>query len=191
LPDGKAVDSVKLFNSDGSKSIVFLAERHEDDWESWIRVFAPNYHPQEDNPNSTNHMGLPDHGFMVGSTVQAKVYSPGALYTSGMSPPVVINGDVYFQGRTVVFDGGGLGTMVHELTHGLGMAHMCGNKDYADEHKCTMHYTHRWLQNNTGALIPWSAGNGGNDLCAPHIKYIRQANLEDDQTPPGWRYLGW
>ena len=101
IPSGKVVTSVSIFNPNGSESVTFGAELYEGD-SGKIRVFAPNYHPQEDNPNSDDYMGLPDHGFAVGSTIHAKVYSPGALYTSGISPALEVNGYFYFQGRTVV-----------------------------------------------------------------------------------------
>ena len=87
--------------------------------------------------------------------------------------------------------------MVHELTHGLGMAHLCGNKDFAFSQTCVMTYNHLWIQDANGNLIQWTAGNTGLGLCAQHIVSVRKANLETDTTDPGgldnpgWRILGW
>ena len=163
---------------------------------SRLVIRAPNYHPSEDNPNSNDYKDLPDHFFAVGNTIHLKAYSPGALITSGISRIEKIGGNWYFYGPVMVFSAGGLSTMVHELTHGLGMAHMCGNKDFTQNKTCLMTYKHLWIQDAAGGLIAWSADNIGLDLCAEHIVFIRKATLENDATPPGsappgWRILGW
>jgi hypothetical protein len=121
--------------------------------------------------------------------------------STGPSPPLRIGGDSYFQGRTIVFKSDEeLLTMVHELTHALGMAHNCGNKDWRSplaaggRHTCVMTYDHYWVlgspdkQLRQREPIRWSAGDTKLQLCAPHILAIRKAELADDS--PG-RRLGW
>lgn len=124
------------------------------------------------------YFNLTGYGFPVGSTIQVSVESPGSYGVSGRSPSL---------GRTIVFtDGfspdGFLGTMVHELTHGLGFAHMCGNWDYTTSGtSCCMCYSADFVLDDATprAPDPWTAWMTGISLCAPHIKAIREQNLED------------
>ena len=188
-----SVFQIRIYNADGSAYVPFKANVATDTDRRYVVVYAKNYQT-EDNPNSDNNKKLVDFGFVVNSSIPVNAVRGGST-TAGDSPYEVVNDNAYFLGRSNVFQRNDastfIWTVVHEMTHGLGMAHNCGNKDYKFTKACTMTYNSWWLQDANGALIPWSGGNRGSDLCAEHIQHVRRAKLESDNTPPGWRMLGW
>jgi hypothetical protein len=70
----------------------------------------------------------------------------------------------------------------------LGIAHNCGYKNYEQNGPCAMTYSSHWLRNAAGVLIPWSNDDAEGELCASHIKIIRETQLENEG--PGLK-LGW
>ncbi len=82
---------------------------------------------------------------------------------------------------------------VHELTHVLGLPHMCGFWDYHTNRNatCCMTYSNQWALAGsarqhtedslagTFVLTPGTVGLTGADHCGRHIKEARRVHLED------------
>jgi len=152
-----------------------------------FEIEKKDYHEIDSPYTSFLDADLTDYGFSTGSTINVRVKSPGSYGVGGISPGLA--------GKTIVFTGwvsasNSLGTLVHELTHAFGLAHKCGNWDFkttTPSTSCTMNYG-TWFILDDGtprAPAPWTDKRTAPNLCAPHIKAIRESNLED---LPG---LGW
>jgi hypothetical protein len=144
----------------------------------------PNYQPVEDK-FTFYPADFYDMGFNVNENVVAEIWTAGAIVWDGWSPETANN---KFQGRTLVFKTGGKSTISHELVHGLGMAHNCGNADYTGENTCFMTYDFWPLFDQAGNLPKWGRKNAGLKLCSEHIIHIRQTHLEETSTS---RQLNW
>ena len=140
-------------------------------------------------------------GYGMPPEVEVAVFSPGAFYTSGISPTVHRGNSEYFAGRTVVFTYHGfyrdpktgqprsafhqraLQVMVHELVHAFGMPHKCGYFDFRTprEKTCCMNYSPNWMVDNHRKLIPGTSGKVGMDLCGRHLKEVRRVRLQDNK----------
>jgi hypothetical protein len=190
LSSGQSVGSVLLRKDANSPWIEFQASDDPNDpLRTRIRVYAHDYEPQVDNPNTYELKALQDYGFAVTTqpTAPVKAYALGVWRFQGWSP--AIGPGTRFQGRTMTFFSADLGLLAHELTHGLGMAHKCGHLDYTGGNLCLMLYPTYWLRNSNGSLTaPGGASQLGYWLCAEHIMAIRRAHLEDDSLG---RHLGW
>ena len=88
---------------------------------------------------------------------------------------------------TVVFtaSGGKLKTLMHELTHGIGFHHICGNWDFKSNSTtgtaCAMHYDTWYFMLDDSSprkLEYWTLGFGGEYYCEEHIIEVRKQNLE-------------
>lgn len=152
-------------------------------------------------------------GFGAPSPITARIETPGARYTAGISPPVRPGGHgaEYFAGRTIVFTHHGsyadtshgvvipqpnvnakLETViVHELTHAFGMPHKCGKLEPTIRRttSCAMNYDNHWItQDLNDHLWPRTDGRVGPELCARHVREVRRVHLEDNL---GLRFLLW
>ena len=136
--------------------------------------------------NTIDWQDLNDLGFANGSKQYITVVSPGAVSSSGTSTATVVGGKVKFTGRCGIWTDGNSAasikrTVAHEFTHCLGIAHNCGYFAYDGNERCAMLYSNHWVRDlETGIYIPWSQGSSDGHLCAPHIKVIRETNLEDE-----------
>ena len=203
LPLGPGIDHfceiepslIYIFNNNLSKSVYFLVDPR---WTSidgkTVTIFPHDYSPVDD-PNTTAAKNLIDHYWTIGDTVTVKVKSPGAGRTYGISHAVFERGRYYFTGRVLFFSGAGLSTAIHELAHGLGVAHRCGNLDYKDDKSCVLAYDMDWRLSMpydpdpaSRTLQPWTNRNVGSEMCPYHIIWIRQTKLEEDSLG---RRLGW
>jgi hypothetical protein len=198
IPAGKTPSTIFIKRALPQERIGFVFVDYLAGDRRKLMVRGMNYHPQVDNPNSNDWKNLADFGFPLNSTVEVDVASAGAVYTAGTAPYYVEGDDIYFTGVTYVFKHGEedgdeeyLATMIHEVTHALGMAHICGFYDYTGQHACTMNYWNSLLKDDQGNLVPGTSDNVGLHLCAHHIRKIRKSDLANDQSPPGWRILGW
>lgn len=120
----------------------------------------------------------------------------------GKSPLVRVGRRRYFAGRTIVFthhptfrDGDAdarswaLKTIVHEFTHAFGLPHKCGQYDWRGpaSTSCAMNYGGMWLYvPGTRELQRFVHGEVGPDLCARHLRAIREVHLEDN--PALWKW---
>jgi hypothetical protein len=149
--------------------------------------------------------GVTSGGYGMPPEVDVTVFSPGAFYTSGISPPIPRGREEYFAGRTIVFThhgfyrdpktgqprskfhGRALQVMVHELVHAFGMPHKCGYFDFRTPRveTCCMNYSPNWMVDDQRKLIPGTSGKVGMDLCGRHIKEVRRVRLQDNKG------LGW
>ncbi len=139
-------------------------------------------------------------GYGIPASCEVTVESPGAFYTSGISPSVTAGGRDYFAGRTIVFTHHGAyrdprtGTarpnyndrvvtvIAHELVHAFGMPHKCGYWDHRTprEKTCHMNYSPNWMIDDTRRLTPGSSDKVGRNMCGRHLKEVRRVHLEDN-----------
>lgn len=150
-----------------------------------------------DNPDvSFLDADLTDYGMVPGSSIDVQVMSEGdeALITGGISPGGVdIGGKHYFGGRLLVFTrnkSDNIGTLCHELCHAFDNAHKCGNWDWINQpHRtsCCMCYWFQFVLDDASPRkpIPWTQNRASAELCAHHVRRMRDYHLEDN---PG---LGW
>jgi hypothetical protein len=150
------------------------------------------------SPRFRKHAGTAVRGgYGMPNEVAATVFSPGAFYTSGISPSLAVGRTEFFAGRTIVFthhshyrDGrtgqprptfhnDALQVMVHELVHAFGMPHKCGYFDFrAPRAKtCCMNYSPNWMVDNARNLIPGTSDRVGMDMCGRHLKEVRRVKL--------------
>ena len=83
--------------------------------------------------------------------------------------------------------------MAHELTHAFHLEHKCGNWDWRDltERKsCAMNYGSTWILDHPErespserTIIPWTGRRNEDELCARHVRAIREARLEEHIWP--------
>lgn len=139
-------------------------------------------------------------GYGAPATVTARVFEPGAFYTSGISPTVRRGKKSYFAGRTIIFTHHGayrdattgapkpgfhdkaLQVMVHELVHAFGMPHKCGYYDYRTprEKTCCMNYSPNWMLDDQFDLIAGTDRKVGMEMCGRHLKEVRRVRLQDN-----------
>ena len=150
-----------------------------------LSLYLPYWQPNVEDRFFKDERDLAGLGFQPGESIVLKVRTK-SLKTGGISPPEDASGK--FQGRTIIFKPGTPLSMVHELVHGLGMAHLCGQKDCAGANACFMHYGHVWLLKPDGSIDRWVRLPRGNLLCAKHIRAVRETHLEQDAAS---RKLGW
>jgi len=162
----------------------------------WSRVEAGGAIPADEvvpdafdyavaDPNDIGWKTLIDYGFVLDTSQWITVYSPGAVYRAGTADSVTVTGETKFKGQCMIWTApqsaaGISGTVAHEFTHCLGIAHNCGYKDYKDDKPCAMTYSNHFLRSDADVLAPWSNASEGSVLCAPHIKIIRETQLEDE-----------
>ncbi len=196
------VSSVRVKSvTDPTKYKSFLYDSFS--WDPLTRRFKVN--PAEySSPkvSDTLSFNLIDHGWVAGSSPNTEVRGTGAFATAGLSPG-------RDHGKTFVFTkefnaadiaaGEHINTLIHEFGHSLGFYHICGNWDYKSQNTsgkaCTMHYDWFWMHDGmlndpppvAGVLklLPFSSGHGGPHFCAPHLRAIREVNLEN-RTVLGW-----
>jgi hypothetical protein len=180
---------INEFTNRGSKYVAMSCKLDPNDinrrtlsFDSWS---FPYYQPVDDKFTS-DQKDLNDLGFTNGEYIVAEVMSAGALNTTGISPSDPATAK--FRGRTIVFRNGNNSTISHELVHGLGMAHLCGHRDYTGSQTCLMHYGHFWLLKADGTLDRWIRGAPGLQLCPEHIRALRNTKLEDESKS---RKLDW
>jgi hypothetical protein len=163
-----------------------------------IELFEHDFH-LPDSPNvSFMDAHLSHYGFVFNSTIKVQVLSEGddALVTGGVSPGGVdIAGKHYFGGRLIVYTRSLdppdlIRVLCHELCHAFDNAHKCGNFDWKNQvtrMACCMNYWFQFLLDNRTPriAIPWTQNRVTADLCAPHIRRMRDYHLEEN---PG---LGW
>lgn len=162
-------------------------------------VLEPHdFHLPDDPDNSFLNAVLSDYGFANGTSIDVQVLNDGdeALVISGISPGGAdIAGKHYFGGRLIVFTkatpvSDQLGTLCHELCHAFDNAHKCGNWDWVNKvvrTSCCMCYWFQFVLDDASPRvpIPWTQNRSGADLCAHHIRRMRDYHLEDNQG------LGW
>jgi hypothetical protein len=161
-----------------------------------LSLLPHDFHQVDDPDNAFLMADLADYGFAFGDVIDVQVMSEGdeALITSGISPGGVdIGGKHYFGGRLIVFTKAGgalIQVLCHELCHAFDNAHKCGNWDWqkkADRTACCMCYWFELVLDDAAPRRPiaWTQNRAGPDLCAHHIRHMRDYHLEDN---PG---LGW
>lgn len=197
IPLNQAPESITIwkdvtaFNATGSQYVSFRCRLDTTDASRRTILSTTNrwefpYYQPVTNKFTADAKDLLGLGFTNGESIVAEVWSAGDLVTTGISP--VESTKNKFQGRTIVFHNGGKSTISHELVHGLGMAHLCGHRDYTGTQPCLMHYGHFWLLKSDGTLDRWVRGTPGLKLCPDHIKAIRETRLEEESTS---RKLNW
>lgn len=157
-----------------------------------------DFHAPDDPDNALLDADLSHYGIAAGQKIPVQVLSDGdeALVTGGISPGgAKVGGKHYFGGRLIVFTKSVVAsdqiiTLCHELCHAFDNAHKCGNWSWVnlpDRKSCCMNYWFQFVLDDapTRAPIPWSQNRNAADLCAPHIRRMRDYHLEDN---PG---LGW
>lgn len=157
-----------------------------------------DFHLAEDPDNSFLDANLTDYGFSSGASIEVQVLNDGdeALVTGGISPGGTdIAGKHYFSGRLIVFTqsipvADHLAVLCHELCHAFDNAHKCGNWDWEDQAtraSCCMCYWFQFVLDDASPRrpIPWTQNRGAPNLCAQHLRRMRDYHLEDN---PG---LGW
>jgi hypothetical protein len=157
-----------------------------------------DFHLPDDPDNAFLMADLSDYGFSVGASIQVQVLSDGdaALVVAGISPGGAnIGPKHYFGGRLLVFTRvmtapEFIGTLCHELCHAFDNAHKCGNWDWkagGTRKSCCMNYWFQFVLDNATPRTPtrWTQNRQSADLCAPHIRRMRDYHLEEN---PG---LGW
>jgi hypothetical protein len=140
-------------------------------------------------------------GYGMPNEVDVEVFTPGAFYTSGISPTVRKGTNDFFAGRTIIFTHHGayrdattgapkptfkeraLQTMVHELAHAFGMPHKCGYFDFRTprDKTCCMNYSPNWMVDDHRNLLPGTDKKVGIDMCGRHLKEIRRVRLQDNK----------
>lgn len=184
-------------------NVLFYGVVAEADPRFYVDLRSMVYSPA-DNPNEKIYRNLAAHGFpqdfqhFFVAHVEA-----GGTDVGGYTPSVNIDDEERFLGRTIIYtldiDGAPIDQlslirpMVHELTNAVGMGDRDGTKDYLNDKSNVMMYNTHWLKNPPpdNSLIPWTAWNAGSQHGADHIRAIRRANLEDDESEIGARALQW
>jgi hypothetical protein len=162
-------------------------------------VLVPHDFHQVDDPNTAFlHADLSHYGIAAGTKIPVQVLSDGddAAVVGGISPGgTTIAGKLYFGGKLLVFTKSvaaheQIRTMCHELCHAFDNAHKCGNWDWVqqtDLTACCMNYWYPFVLDDASPRkpMPWTQNRGSADLCAHHIRNMRDYHLEKN---PG---LGW
>jgi hypothetical protein len=140
-------------------------------------------------------------GYGMPNEVDAGVFTPGAFYTSGISPTIHRGANDFFAGRTIIFTHHGayrnpatgaprdgfredaLQVMVHELVHAFGMPHKCGYFDFRTPRQktCCMNYSPNWMVDERRNLLPSTSDKVGMDMCGRHLKEVRRVRLQDNK----------
>jgi len=188
LAAGAVPDVAYVYDSTLTKRVLFVVEGGS--LSADRRTFAvkkKNYQPVDkpDRADAFLNADLTDYYFPAGSTIKVKVLSPGAYGVGGISPGLA--------GKTIVFTGWvaaaqSLDTLVHEMTHAFGLAHKCGNWDHkGTSSSCPMNYNSWFVLDDATPRKPirWTNGKVRTSLCAPHLRVVREAHLEDLPS------LGW
>jgi hypothetical protein len=205
-------DIVRVFNSalivgltpplpdDPARYVTFQVQNRVGDD---LVLIPHDFHAVDDPDNSFLDADLSHYGFASGSTIRIQVLTKGqgGVVVRGISPGgAVVGGRHFFGGRLLVFTqsmpgpGGGPGAairlMCHELCHAFDNSHKCGNWDWIDQANrtsCCMNYWIQFLLDDASPRAPirWSQNRMSPELCAPHLRHIRDYHLEDN---PG---LGW
>lgn len=161
-----------------------------------LLLITHDFH-EVDNPDvSFLDADLTAYGMAPGTSIDVQVMSEGdeALITGGISPGGVdIGGKHYFGGRLLVFTrnkSDNIGTLCHELCHAFDNAHKCGNWDWTNQPNrtsCCMCYWFQFVLDDSTPRKPiaWTQNRASADLCAHHVRRMRDYHLEDN---PG---LGW
>lgn len=157
-----------------------------------------DFHLPEDPDNSFLDAHLTHYGFTSGQSIEIQVLDAGdeALVTGGISPGGVdVAGKHYFGGKLLVFTqstpaSDHLTVLCHELCHAFDNAHKCGNWDWenkATRTACCMCYWFQFVLDDASprVAIPWTQNRAQPNLCAAHVRRMRDYHLEDN---PG---LGW
>ncbi len=152
-----------------------------------------------DNPDvSFLDADLSHYHFASGSSIEVQVLDGGdqAFITAGISPGGVdVGGKHYFGGRLLVFTQSMpasefLTTLCHELCHAFDNAHKCGNfswKNRVTRSACAMCYWFQFVLDDASprSAITWTQDRAEPDLCAQHLRRMRDYHLEDNLG------LGW
>lgn len=161
-------------------------------------LVAHDFH-EVDNPDvSFLDATLKEYGFADGTAIEVQVLTDGddSLITAGISPGGAdIGGKHFFGGRLLIFtESTGaseyLTVLCHELCHAFDNAHKCGNWDWKlqpNRTSCCMCYWFQFVLDDAAPrkAIMWTQNRARPDLCAQHIRHMRDYHLEDN---PG---LGW
>lgn len=161
-------------------------------------LVAHDFHEVDDPDNSFLDARLNDYGFADGTAIEVQVLNDGdeARITAGISPGgAEVAGKHYFGGRLIIFtEATGasdyLTVLCHELCHAFDNAHKCGNWDWRlqpQRASCCMCYWFQFVLDDAAPrkAIMWTQNRTTPDLCAKHIRHMRDYHLEDN---PG---LGW
>ncbi len=164
-----------------------------------LTIVRHDFYTPDDPDHAFLEADLSHYGFTAGQTIPVQVLSAGdnALVVAGISPGgTSIGGKHYFGGKLIIFTAANptpadqIGTLCHELCHAFDNAHKCGNWDWrnqANRTACCMNYWFQFVLDDSTprAAIPWTQNRVSPDLCAPHIRRMRDYHLEHN---PG---LGW
>jgi hypothetical protein len=163
-----------------------------------LALAAHDFHAVDDPDNSFLDADLSHYHFAAGSSIEVQVLDGGdqAFITAGISPGGAdVGGKHFFGGRLLVFTQSMpaaefLTVLCHELCHAFDNAHKCGNFDWknrATRNACAMCYWFQFVLDDATPRSPiaWSQNRAEPDLCAQHLRHMRDFHLEDN---PG---LGW
>jgi hypothetical protein len=154
----------------------------------WLE--AHDFHKIDDQDNAFLNATLKEYGFADGETLEVKVVSAGTS-VAGTSPGgLTVKGRKFFAGRLVIFTDDcppqfRLIALCHELCHAFDNAHKCGNWDWtadAERTSCCMNYVVSFILDDATPRAPirWTQGQVSAELCARHLRGMREYHLQDN-----------
>lgn len=189
---GSVSNSQRSWPADRNSYITFSA------LDDKVKIIRHDFY-HADDPNTAFLLAdLGDYGFTKGTEILVQVIGngDGGGVMAGYSPGGADrNNRHYFGGRVMVFTGIAKGNdatrvLCHELCHAFDNAHKCDNWSWMNDGErsaCCMNYQSALVLDNEDprAPIPWTQNHVSIEMCAPHLRRMRDYHMEDN---PG---LGW